>query len=163
MPRSATRCAAALCGALLITAPTALAKGGNGGGGGGGGATPATDVGSIRQVGTTATCSDGYTFSVSFRKGFDKRVEMQLTFVNQPAGYWDFSLRNATLDQPMGGFGSASPATPSRQITTLTRTVPRGASTLVLTGERRAIDTTTLTSATGAVLATCTAVATVVG
>ncbi len=138
--------------ALSMSAP-AYAKGGTSGGGGGtgGGGGGTTTVGVINRASAGAVCTGGTVMSISVDKGFNKRVELQISYSNGPTGlYQNFVLANDATGTNTNKFGSF-PSSPGGLITHLGGTVPAGPVELSYTYELRS------DSFTGPVVETCTA------
>lgn len=137
--------------ALTLAAP-AYASGKGGGGSGGGGGGGATSVGAIQSASAAVSCDGGTTGTVSVKKGFDKRVEVQISRAGTATGqYLNFQLANDLTGTNVARFGSW-PSSASSLTTILGGTVAPGPVELSYT-----MTVHEGTSTAGAVLETCTA------
>lgn len=143
MNRRITIAAAAAMAALTFAAPGVSAKGGTSGGGGGG---TTTSFAAIRTTSTTVTCSAGTVLSLTFQKGFDKRVEIVVTPVAGatnpdgapvPAAWWNQRVQNTTAGTSLGAWGGNVDLVPGLRQTVLLGGVPTGTWTLTYSAERR--------------------------
>lgn len=110
--------------------------GGTGGGGGGGGGTTTVKWGAIDRVSGTATCDGTSVFPVQLKKGFDNRIELQMTPSGPELGdgRWTVRTHAVELDKPLGGMGTTISA--NSIITSLQGGVPAGTHTIRFTAVR---------------------------
>ncbi len=160
--------------ALIAGAAPAYASGGSGGGGtgGGGGGGGGTSVGAITTASSFVACDAGTSVGVTYRKGFQKRVEVQLSMDGAPltattntlGGTWEVQVWNLTTGTRIGAMATtASPNQANTLITWLTSTVPVGTSDLQITLTRRDQGSSFLPDPVPTpVLETCTATTSVV-
>ena len=126
----------------------------NAGGAGGGGGIPAPKFGAIRTVGGTATCDGSSVLPVVLRKGFNNRIELQITpsGADLGTGRWTVLLHAVDLDQPLGGFGSTLIS--GSIVTSLEGGVPAGTHTIHFSTQR-STPNDLITDPTSTVLESC--------
>ncbi len=147
--------------AFAAGGPSAGGGGGGGGTGGGGGGGGGTTAGAIRTVGSAAACDGGSVFTVTLRKGFQKRVE-EIAAGNFIGGRWEIHLTDVTHGMQLLGMATSLP-TNSVTMTSLGGSVPVGTSQIEFIATRRENSSTLDTGIPlGPLLETCTASFTVV-